>query len=215
MFEQAFKNIDDILWKDDGVDNELDYTEQTSWILFLKYLNDLERDKKLKAELENKKYKYIIDKSYHWEAWAAPKNAKGEIGHNNAMTGSDLIEFVEDLFKYMKGFKAKAGSADTIEYKIGEISSEIKNELKSDYSLREIFDIVDELHFRSSEEKHELSYLYETRIKNMGNTGRNGGQYYTPRPLTIKPVVTKKKMSMPFWISNRNVIENNWKNTVL
>jgi len=44
MFEQTFKNIDDILHKDAGCSSELDYVEQTSWILFLKYLDDLEKD---------------------------------------------------------------------------------------------------------------------------------------------------------------------------
>lgn len=39
------------------------------------------------------------------------------------------------------------------------------------------------MRFRSQQEKHELSHLYEAKIKNMGNAGRNGGEYYTPRPL--------------------------------
>lgn len=54
MFEQAFKNIDDILHKDAGASSELDYTEQTSWLLFLKYLDALEQDKAMEAELEGK-----------------------------------------------------------------------------------------------------------------------------------------------------------------
>ena len=72
---------------------------------------------------------------------------------------------------------------DTIEYKIGEIFGEIKNKIQSGYNLREIIDHIDELRFRSQTEKHELSHLYEAKIKNMGNAGRNGGEYYTPRPL--------------------------------
>jgi type I restriction enzyme M protein len=51
MFEQTFKNIDDILHKDAGCGSELDYVEQTSWVLFLKYLDDLEKDKATAAEL--------------------------------------------------------------------------------------------------------------------------------------------------------------------
>ncbi|MGH7886095.1 MAG: HsdM family class I SAM-dependent methyltransferase, partial [Thermodesulfobacteriota bacterium] len=51
------------------------------------------------------------------------------------------------------------------------------------YNLREVIEYADELPFRSSKDKHELSHLYESKIKNMGNAGRNGGQYYTPRPL--------------------------------
>ena len=33
-----------------------------------------------------------------------------------------------------------------------------------------------------------MSHLYEDKIKNMGNAGRNGGEYYTPRPL-IKAII--------------------------
>ena len=102
MFEQAFKNIDDVLWKEAGCTTELDYTEQTSWLLFLK---------------------------------------------------------------------------------VGQIFAEIKNKIHSGYNLRNIIDHIDELRFRSQTEKHELSHLYEAKIRNMGNAGRNGGEYYTPRPL--------------------------------
>ena len=184
MFEQTFKNIDDTLWKDAGCSSELDYTEQTSWMLFLKYLDDLEREKALEAELMGEDYTHIIDKDYRWETWAAPKDADGNFDHNNALTGSDLIDFVDgQLFPYLKSFKQKAESPDTIQYKIGEIFGEIKNKIQSGYSLRDALERVDELRFRSQEEKHELSHLYETKIKNMGNAGRNGGEYYTPRPL--------------------------------
>jgi type I restriction enzyme M protein len=73
MFEQAFKNIDDALRKEAGCTTELDYTEQTSWLLFLKYLDDLEKDKKTEARLEGNKYTCIIDKDFQWEKWAAPQ----------------------------------------------------------------------------------------------------------------------------------------------
>lgn len=184
MFEQAFKNIDDILHKDAGCSSELDYTEQTSWMLFLKYLDDLEHEKALTAELMEKEYNPIIEPQHRWNAWAAPKDANGAFDHNNALTGEDLIEYVNnELFPYLKSFKLSAASPDTIEYKIGEIFSEIKNRIQSGYSLRDALEKVDGLRFRSQEEKHELSHLYETKIKNMGNAGRNGGEYYTPRPL--------------------------------
>lgn len=184
MFEQTFKNIDDIFHKDAGCSSELDYTEQSSWMLFLKYLDDLEHEKSLEAELMGKKYQYILDEQHRWGKWAAPKDAKGQFDHNNALTGDDLIDFVDGkLFPYLKGFKQRATSPNTIEYKIGEIFGEIKNKIQSGYSLRDALEKVDELRFRSQEEKHELSHLYETKIKNMGNAGRNGGEYYTPRPL--------------------------------
>ena len=108
------------------------------------------------------------------------------------MTGDDLSDFVNiKLFPYFKKFKADAISADTIEYKIGEIFSELKNRIQSGYNLREVINRIDELRFRTHAEKHEMSHLYEDKIKNMGNAGRNGGEYYTPRPLirTIVKVV--------------------------
>lgn len=199
MFEQAFKNIDDVLWKEAGCTTEMDYTEQSSWLLFLKYLDALEQDKAMEAALEGKKYQFILDEQYRWERWAAPKNAKGELDHNKALTGDDLIEFVDrKLFPYLHGFKQRASGPNTIEYKIGEIFGEIKNKIRSGYNLREIIDHIDELRFRSQAEKHELSVLYEEKIQRMGNAGRNGGEYYTPRPLiramvqVIKPTVGER-----------------------
>ena len=184
MFEQAFKNIDDVLWKDAGCTSELDYTEQTSWLLFLKYLDALEHDKATEAALDGKSYTHIFDKPFCWESWAAPKGKDGQIDHNTALAGDDLIQFVNGkLFPYLHGFKAKATGPNTIEYKIGEIFGEIKNRIQSGYTLRDVIDHVDELRFQTQSEKHELSHLYETKIKNMGNAGKNGGEYYTPRPL--------------------------------
>ena len=189
MFEQTFKNIDDSLRKDAGCTSELDYTEQSSWLLFLKYLDALEVDKATEAKLDGKKYAFILDKPYRWESWAAPKGKDGKIDHNTALGGDDLTQFVNaKLFPYLMGFKQRATSPGTIEYKIGEIFGEIKNRIQSGYSLREIIDHIDDLRFGSQVEKHELSHLYEAKIKKMGNAGRNGGEYYTPRPL-IRAIV--------------------------
>jgi type I restriction enzyme M protein len=188
LFEQTFKNIDDVLWKDAGCSNELDYVEQTSWILFLKYLDDFEEDKNIAAELAGKPYTNIISKEYRWNVWAAPKGKDGKIDHNKVLTGDDLKDFVDHkLFPYLKKFKAPENAA-AIEYKIGEIFSELKNRIQSGYTLRGVIDLIDELRFRKDAEKHEMSHLYEDKIKNMGNAGRNGGEYYTPRPL-IKTIV--------------------------
>ncbi len=195
MFEQALKNIDDALHRDAGSATELDYIEQTSWILFLKYLNDLEKDKDTEAKLANKVYQYILDPKFRWDTWACPKTSTGKLDHQKALSGDDLKDFVDgELFPYLKKFKYSAESPDTIEYKIGEIFSELKNKIQTGYTLRNILDIVDTLQFRTDAEKHELSHLYESKLQNMGNAGRNGGEYYTPRPLirTIVKVVDPK-----------------------
>ena len=189
MFEQTFKNIDDILWKDSGCSTELDYAEQSSWILFLKWLDDYEKDKETKAKLENKKFNPTLDKEFQWSTWAIVKDKAGKVDFNKTLTGPDLKKFVDDkLFPYLSSFRNSAESFDTLEYKIGEIFSELKNKLQDGYTLRDVVNEVDNLQFQSNEQKHELSALYEEKIKNMGNAGRNGGEYYTPRAL-IKSII--------------------------
>jgi type I restriction enzyme M protein len=189
VFEQTFKNIDNVLRTEAGCQNELDYIEQTSWVIFLKYLDDLEADREAAAELAGKTYKPILAPEYRWRKWAVPKTKAGEIDHHKALSGDDLSEFVQKkLFPYLAKFKTDAEHPDTIEYKIGEIFGELRNKIHNGYNLREILNRVDELRFRSKAEKHEMSALYEDKIKNMGNAGRNGGEYYTPRPL-IRAIV--------------------------
>ncbi len=183
-YQQVFKNVDDILHKDSGCTSELDYTEQSSWLLFLKYLDALEDARAQEAKLTGKPYKHILDSQYRWGTWAAPRKADGTPDHQSRQTGADLLEFVNNkLFPYLRGFKQRAASSSTIEYKIGEIFDEIRNRVSSGYNLRDVIDELDKLTFKSQKQKHELSDLYEVKIKNMGNAGRNGGEYYTPRPL--------------------------------
>ncbi len=196
MFEQSFKNIDNLLRKDKGLSTEIDYVEQTSWLLFLKYLEDLEKNKSLEAQLDGKTYNSILEGKYTWSEWAYPTDENGNLDNDKALTGEDLNNFVRnELFPYLKSFKQRAESANTLEYKIGEIFNEITNKFQSGYILRQVIDIIQMMRFQTSEEKHELSCLYEDKIQNMGNSGRNGGEYYTPRPLirtiikAIKPVI--------------------------
>jgi type I restriction enzyme M protein len=143
----------------------------------------------MEAALEGKKYTFILDEPYRWASWAAPKGKDGKLDHNTAMVGDDLRDFVNaKLFPYLHDFTQKASGPNTIEYKIGQIFGEIRNKISSGYNLREIIDRIDELRFGSQTEKHEMSALYEEKIKRMGNAGRNGGEYYTPRPL-IRAIV--------------------------
>ena len=189
QYENTFKAIDQILWKESGCSSELDYLEQKSWLLFLKYLDDLESEREDEAELEGKQYKRIITGFNRWSQWAAPKTSDGKIDVINAMTGNDLVEFVDNkLFPFLKSLKATAASTNSLEFKIGEIFDELHNKIKSGFNLREVINMIDELHFESADDKHEMTVLYESNIQRMGNAGRNGGEYYTPRPL-IRSIV--------------------------
>lgn len=205
MYAQKFKAIDNKLRKDGGCSTEMDYIEQTSWLLFLKYLEDLENNKEMEAELNGQTYTRILDGNYTWSVWAYPKTEQGTLDFDKALTGDDLLEFVTrtdeqnpGLFQYLANFKQIATTPDTLEYKIGEIFSTITPKFQSGVVMRDIINIIQEMRFQTSEEKHELSELYEDKIKNMGNSGRNGGEYYTPRPLIrtiirlVKPKIGDK-----------------------
>ncbi len=184
MFEQVFKNIDDILYKDPGADSELDYVAQTSWVLFLRYLDEIEKENAEEAILSGEKYEFLIKDEFQWSSWAMPIGEDGKVDRHAALTGPDLVDFVDQkLFPYLSNFKYQADNPQTLEYRVGEIFSELKNKIQSGYNLREIIELADGLPFGTEKEKDELSHLYETKIKNMGNAGRNGGQFYTPRPL--------------------------------
>lgn len=198
-FDQTFNAIDKVLRNEAGQTTELDYTEQTSWMLFLKYLDDLERQREDEAGLKGEAYSPIIDDAHRWGVWAAPKTADGAFDHDRALTGDDLIAYVNtELWPYLRAFRTRASGPDTIEYKIGEVFAEIQPKFQSGYSLRDALELIDGLSFGSQAEKHELSSLYEDKIKRMGNAGRNGGEYYTPRPLiramiqVVKPQIGER-----------------------
>ena len=187
-FESTFKAIDNTLRHDDGCSTALDYVEQSSWVLFLKYFDDLELTREQAAELEEKSYERIISGNYQWNKWAMPLDATGRYDSKSALVGDDLIDFVNGkLFPYLQSFTEKY-EPDTIEYKVGIIFTNIKNKISSGYNLRDIIEHIDELRFQTAENRHEMTQIYEDRLRQMGNAGRNGGEYYTPRPL-IRTIV--------------------------
>lgn len=187
-FETTFKAIDDTLRHDEGCSTAMDYVEQSSWVLFLKYFDDLENTREQEAELECKTYERIISGEYQWNRWAMPLDASGNYDRKAAMVGDDLIDFVNQrLFPFLQGFTERY-EHDTIEYKVGVIYSNIINKISSGYNLRDVIERVDELQFQTSEHRHEMTQIYEDRLRQMGNAGRNGGEYYTPRPL-IRTIV--------------------------
>ena len=193
-YENTFKAIDQILWKEQGCGSELDYLEQKSWMLFLKYLDDLETEREEEAELDGKTYKRLVSGFYRWSQWATPKKRDPQTGKMvldtvNAMSGDDLVEFVDQkLFPYLKDFQNTATQTDSLEYKIGEIFGELHNKIRSGFNMREVINLIDELHFQSADDKHEMTVLYESNIQRMGNAGRNGGEYYKPTILAGKMV---------------------------
>lgn len=178
-----FKRIDNILHEDAGTNGANDYMAQMSWILFLKYLDDLEDTRKMESTFQGKEYTPLFKDEFQWDTWAAPKLASGEPDISAQMTGHDLIEFVnQKLFPYLKSFKSADNDPKSLIYKIGEIFGEVNNKINGGRNLREVIDIIDKMQFQTQDELDQLSALYEDRLKLMGGAGRSG-EYYTPRPL--------------------------------
>ncbi len=187
---QQINRITDILRRDDGISGAMHYTEQISWILFLKFLADYESNKAFDAELDGKTHQYLLEEPYRWERWACPKTQDGKPDLKNALTGSDLISFVnEQLFPYLKRFRdSHATNPKTLEYKIGGVFEVITNRVQNGGNLREVLNIVDALEFQNNSDLFELSRIYENLLQGMGSDGGNSGEFYTPRPL-IKMMV--------------------------
>lgn len=137
MFGQTFKNIDDIFHKDAGCLSELDYTEQSSWMLFLKYLDDLEQEKSLQAELVGKDYQYIIDEEHRWSTWAAPKDAQGnfviqpKIGETIYDGAAGSAGFLCEAYDYLRQGGANKKKLSTRNLKILQESTFYAKEKKS------------------------------------------------------------------------------------
>jgi type I restriction enzyme M protein len=168
--ENLIKRCTDTLRTDDGISGSMHYTEALSWILFLKFLDDREKEAALNAEANFEDYDHIIDEDYRWDKWA--KNEK--------LTGSDLIKFVNDeLIPYFAGLKGEK-TADRRNV-ISAIFSEVTNRVQSGYLLKDVLLEIDQIKFNSSDDIHTLSVLYETLLQKMGDDGGNSGEFYTPR----------------------------------
>ena len=222
--QQKIDRITDILRRDDGISGAMHYTEQISWILFLKFLNDFEEEKEGEALLNNTRYDRIITDEFRWNHWACPKTEDGKPDVKNSKTGSDLTQFVNTkLFPYLKGFKFDLADLKSVKYKIGNIFEFMDNRIASGHTLREVLDIIDSLNFQSKDELFELSHVYENLLQGMGSDGGNSGEFYTPRAVirAIVEVLQPKPGqtmydgatgSCGFLIEGFDYIKNNYRN---
>ncbi|MBD3305386.1 N-6 DNA methylase [candidate division KSB3 bacterium] len=181
--QQKIDRITDILRRDDGISGAMHYTEQISWILFLKFLEDFETEKENEALLTATDYTRVMTDEYQWHVWACPKTPEGKPDVKAAKTGDDLTRVVNArLFPFLKGFR-EVTDTKSVKYKIGNIFEYLDNKIASGHTLREVLDIVDTLNFQSQDELFELSQVYENLLLGMGNDGGNSGEFYTPRAL--------------------------------
>ena len=181
----AFNAIDKLLWQPgSGCSGALDYMEQSSWLLFLRYLDARETERQLEAELLGNAYEPVLPEPLRWSTWAYPTQADGSLDVGALLKGDELIFFVQHtLFPGLRKLKEGASATDTIQYRVGSIFEQLNCRFTDGFLLREVITLMQPLKFQTEADRHELSVLYESRLGEMGNAGRDGGQYYTPRPL--------------------------------
>lgn len=160
--QQQISRITDILRRDDGISGAMHYTEQISWILFLKFLDDYEKRLSDEAIIDGREYTPIIALGYTWSDMM------------QVPSGDDLKDYVnKKLFPYLKNFRNPNISQDTITYKIGEIFYFLDNRIESGHTIKEVIEIIDGLNFQKQDDLFELSKVYEDLLQGMGSDGGN------------------------------------------
>lgn len=173
-----------IMRKDKGLNGDLDRLPMLTWIMFLKFLDDMEYMHEQEAELAGKKYKATVDSPYRWRDWAA---------QDDGITGDELIAFINQeeavlpngkkgkgLFAYLRNLQGNGKSRRDV---VSNVFRDIVNRMINGYLLRDVINKVDGIHFNSSEEMHTLGMLYESMLREMRDAAGDSGEFYTPRPV--------------------------------
>lgn len=175
-----------ILRKDKGLNGDVDRLPLLTWVMFLKFLDDLEVKHEEEAELDGKRYQPIIEAPYRWRDWAA---------RDDGITGDELLAFIgqeftvradgsagRGLFAYLRGLAGEGEKGSQREV-IANVFRGVQNRMVSGYLLRDIVNKINGIHFSASEEIHTLSHLYESMLREMRDAAGDAGEFYTPRPV--------------------------------
>jgi len=184
--DSIIKSARKIMRKDKGLNGDLDRLPMLTWIMFLKFLGDMEHIEEEKAAMSGKRFRGAIEAPYRWRDWAAE-----EAG----ITGPDLLKFLTaeetelpdgsrgpGLFVYLKGLRGENGRRDRKDV-VATVFRGLTNRMESGYLLRDVINLVHGIHFDSSEEVHTLGRLYETLLREMRDAAGDSGEFYTPRPI--------------------------------
>ncbi len=179
------KSARQIMRKDKGLNGDLDRLPLFTWILFLKFLDDMETASEEETNLAGREYELVIEAPYRWRDWASQPDG---------ITGEELLKFINQdeairsdgtkgmgLFAYLRSLQSATGRSrrDVI----ANVFKGVSNRMESGYLLRDVINKVNDIHFTSSEEMHTLSRLYENMLREMRDAAGDSGEFYTPRPV--------------------------------
>ena len=176
--------------KDKGLNGDLDRLPMLTWIMFLKFLDDMEVVRETEVKLAGKRYRASIESPYRWRDWATKPDG---------ITGPELIAFINQdesirsdgkrgpgLFAYLRSLESANGDRRDV---IARVFQGTVNRMVNGYLLRDVVNRVNEIHFSSKDETHTLGHLYESMLREMRDAAGDSGEFYTPRPL-VKFIVT-------------------------
>ena len=178
------KSARDIMRKDKGLNGDLDRLPMLTWVMFLKFLDDLETLRETEAKLGGKRFRPAIEIPYRWRDWAAKEDG---------ISGDALKKFINNdevvlpnskkgpgLFAYLRGLHSANGDRRDV---IATVFKGVANRMESGYLLRDVINKINQIHFNAAEEIHTLSHLYESLLKEMRDAAGDSGEFYTPRPV--------------------------------
>jgi type I restriction enzyme M protein len=179
------KSVRDIMRKDKGLSGELDRIPMITWIMFLKFLDDQEKVIEAEAKVSDRKFQPTIEPPYRWRDWAAKRDG---------ITGQELLAFVNQdeatrtdgkrgpgLFAYLRSLSGTEGR-DRRDV-VATVLRGTVNRMTNGYLLRDVVNKIDEIHFDTTDEIHNLAFLYESLLKEMRDAAGDSGEFYTPRPV--------------------------------
>lgn len=192
QLSSLIKSARDIMRKDKGLSGDLDRLPMLTWVMFFKFLDDLEQLGEERARIAGKSYRPVIAAPYRWRDWAAKEDG---------ITGDELKAFISNdeiirldektkkqkkapgLFAYLRTLQADRDNPTDPRRTVATVFKEVSNRMQSGYLLRDVINKVNGIHFNSSEEIHTLGHLYESMLKEMRDAAGDSGEFYTPRPV--------------------------------
>lgn len=180
------KSARDIMRKDKGLSGDLDRLPLLTWLMFLKFLDDMEELEESRAKVAGHRARAIIDSPYRWRDWATKEDG---------ITGPELLEFINlekatrpdgtvgpGLLAYLRA----VGDGDELAPRrrvVATVFAGVVNRMASGYLLRDVINKINGIHFLSKDELFTLGHLYEAMLKEMRDAAGDNGEFYTPRPV--------------------------------
>lgn len=171
--ESLIKQLQNIMRGDD-LSGTVQYLKQMIWMIFLKIYDAQEQ----KWEILEDDYTSIIPEHLKWRNWAVD-NKDGK-----ALTGDELIKFVNG--QLIDGLKKLEVNEFTPKrhYIVWQMFQDASNFMKNGTKLRQMINALNEKDFTNSSDTHEFGDMYESMLKDLQESKRDGGEFYTPRALT-------------------------------